>query len=453
LFGTRHYEAARQQMRHALAQLGLTYPSSRAGVRRAILHYLVRHVVRAQRGRLGLPARRNLDLAVATEMSTILHMMAWSDYFLNKERMFLDSILELHVGETSALTAAEARGLSSVGFGLMTFGARRLARRYHHRAVKIAQRSASLSAIGHAWLALGFLDFYDGRWDDCGTRMGEAAAAYSEAGDLHRWAAAALMRSWIHIARGELAAAHALTSEIVRAGKDAGDPQMTSWGFQNLGRTLLALGPLQEAEAVLREGRALARRIQAWDNLLHLQAMLVRCLVLQGKLEECEALLAEAHHVIRREKMDQAFDRVEVVVAGAVYWVAVVEHRQDADRAAALRQARDACRIAHRCALRMPMWLPTMLRVRGTAEWLSGNAARARRHWQESVETAERFTFPIERALTLMEMGRRNGDAALVSEATTRLRESGANTYIALAQQTLRAPTVPARPVFAQREA
>ena len=122
--------------------------------------------VRAACRRLGLPAPRDMDLAVATETSNIVHMMALADYFLDKERMLLDSLLELHVGESSDHALAEARGLSSVGFGLMTYGVRGLSRRYHQRAVAVAQRSANVSAIAFAWFALGFLDFYDGHWDE-----------------------------------------------------------------------------------------------------------------------------------------------------------------------------------------------------------------------------------------------------------------------------------------------
>jgi len=453
LFGTGHYDAAHEQMRFALAQLGVNYPSSRAGVRRAILGYLGAHLLRAQRGRLGLSARRDMDLAVATETSTIVHMMSWADYFLDKERMLLDSLLELHVGECSDHALAEARGLSSVGFGLMTFGLRRMARRYHHRAVAVAQRSANASAIAFAWLAIGFLDFYDGQWDECESRMGKAVTAYREAGDLHRWGAAALMLAWVLIARGDLAGARTLTSEMVRAGKDAADPQLTSWGFQNLGRALVALGPLSEAEAVLREGQALAQSIQAWDNMLHLQAVLVRCLVLQGKLQECEALLDEAHRIIQSEKMDQAFDQVEVLVADAAYRVAVAERQQGTARAAALREAKRACSKAYRCAQQMPMWLPTMLRLQGTADWLGGDLAAARKHWKESLKVAELSVFPIERALTLLEKGQRAGEAELVAQAATLFRQTGANTYLALARQHPSAPAAEAAPVAARRAA
>ena len=394
-----------------------------------------------------------MDLAVATETSTIVHMMSWADYFLDKERMLLDSLLELHVGECSDHALAEARGLSSVGFGLMTFRLRRLARRYHHRAVAVAQRSANASAIAFAWFAMGFLDFYDGQWDECESRMGKAVTAYREAGDLHRWGAAALMLAWVLSARGDLAGARTLTSEMVRAGKDAADPQLTSWGLQNLGRALVALGPLSEAEAVLREGRALAQSIQAWDNMLHLQAVLVRCLLLQGKLQECAALLDEAHRIIQREKMVQAFDQVEVLVADAAYHVAVAEREQGTARAAALREAKRACGKAHRCAQQMPMWLPTMLRLRGTADWLGGDVAGANKQWKESLKVAELSVFPIERALTLLEKGQRSGNAELVAQAATLFRQTGADTYLALARQPVSARAAEAPPVAAQRAA
>lgn len=453
LFGTGHYDTAHDQMRYALAQLGLNYPSSRGGVRRAIVGYLGAHLMRVQRGRFGMPMRRDMDLAVAAETSTIVHMMSWSDYFLDKERMLLDSLLELHVGECSDHALAEARGLSSVGFGLMTFGARGLARRYHLRAVAVAQRSANASAIAFAWLAMGFLDFYDGHWDECESRMGKAVTAYREAGDLHRWGAAALMLAWVLIARGDLAEARTLTAEMVRAGKDAADPQLTSWGFQNLGRALIALGPLSEAEAVLREGRSLAASIQAWDNLLHLQAVLVRCLLLQGKVQECAALLEEAHLIIQREKMDQPFDRVEVLVAEAAYRVAVAEQARGISREAALREAQRACSKASRCVQRMPMWLPTVLRLQGTANWLGNRTTAARKNWKESLKVAELAVFPVERALTLLEKGQRTGDAEPVAQAAAVFRQTGAEAYLALARQQVDASTAELTALVAQRAA
>ena len=434
LFGTGHYEAAHEQMRHALAHLGVDYPSTKAGVRLVVLRYLGAHLVRALRGRLGLPAKRGMDLAVATEISTIAHMMAWTDYFLDKERMLLDSLLELHAGECSEHALAEARGLSAVGFGMMTFGARRLARRYHHRAQAVAQRSENLSAIAFAGMALAFVDFYDGRWDEFDARMGKAAGMYRESGDLHRWGSPAMMVAWVQTARGDLDQARARMTELVQVGKDAADPQISSWGGQVLGRALLGLGPLSEAEAVLREGVRVALAIHSLDNLLHLQAMLVSCLVLQGRLDECLPLLDNAYAIIKREKMNRDFDKVEVLVADAGYRLARVEALLGEARAAALREARQACRAALACTRRMPLWLPAGLRLQASCDWLGGQSAAAQRGWHESLQAAEQSAFPVERGLTLMEMGRRAGDAALVRQAAELFRQTGAMTYLALAE-------------------
>jgi tetratricopeptide (TPR) repeat protein len=453
LFGTGRYEAAHEQMRHALAHLGLNYPSTRRGVRLAILRYLGAHLFRALRGRLGLRARRSMDAAVATEISTIAHMMSWTDYFLDKERMLLDSLLELHAGECSEHALAEARGLSSVGFGMMTFGARGLARRYHHRAQAVAQGSANLSAVAFAGMALAFVDFYDGQWDQFESRMGKAATLYRESGDLHRWGSPAMMVSWVQIAHGELVQARAHMTELVRIGKDAADPQISSWGCQVLGRALIALGPLADAEAVLREGVTVALAIHSLDNLLHLQAMLVSCLVMQGRLEECPTLLDEAHAIIRREKMNRDFDKVEVLVAEAGYRLARAEASPDKLRAAALREAQQACRAALACARRMPLWLPAGLRLQASCDWLCGQAAAARKGWHDSLEAAAHSAFPVERGLTLMEMGRRDGNAELIRQAADLFRQTGAMTYLAIAEPDLDKGAAGAAPELARQAA
>jgi class 3 adenylate cyclase len=426
LFGTGHYEDAHAQMRQALAHIGVKYPSTRGGVLRAVLRYLGAHLWRGLRQRLGLPQQRRMDLAVATEISTIANMMAWTDYFLDKERMLLDSLLELHAGESSTHALAEARGRSAVGFGLMTFGARKLARHYHHRAQAEALRSANASAIAFAWMALAFVDFYDGHWDSFDSRMGMAVSGFRDSGDLHRWGSPAMMVAWVQVARGKLREARDGMREVVQVGTDAGDPQITSWGMQVLGRALLLLGPLAEAERVLRQGCEIARRIHSVDNQVHTQAMLVQALVAQRRLDECEPLLLDAHEIIRSERMNRDFDRIELLVADAGYRLALVEAVDAGDRAARLRSAQLACQTALASARRMPLWLPGMLRLQGNWAWLAGDAAAAEASWQESLSLVAVYAFPVERGLTLLEMGERQGKASLVAEAAELFRAAGA---------------------------
>ena len=72
-----------------------------------------------------------------------------------------------------------------------------------------------------------------------------------------------------------------------------------------------------------------------------------------------------------------------------------------------------------------------------TLAWLSGQASAAHKHWRRSVEEAEKSAFPIERAKTLMEIGRRGADTGLVEQAAGIFRQSGANVPLAFALHAL----------------
>lgn len=443
LFGTGQYAASHDQMRRALGELGVHYPASRGGVLRAILGAMARHFWRHRRRRAGVATRHTMSLPDAAEASTILHTMSWTDYFLDKECMLLDSLLELEVGECSAYALAEARGLSSVGFGFMTVGARGIARRYHRRALRVAKGTGNPSAVAFAQMAVGFLDFYEGDGKSCVAQMTQSMANYRDAGDLHRWGASALMKSWAQIALGEVQAACELSAEVARSGRDSADPQKTSWGCQTLGSALLIMGRFAEAEAALGEGAEAARRVLSWDNMLHLRGHLVRCLVLQGRLQECEPLLAECHEILSREKLPQAFDRVEMMVAEATYRLALAESLPAAGRSEALQVAKKACRTAMGYARQMPLWLPGALRLMGLLDWLSGNTARANRQWEEGAALAQRLALPIEQGLVLLEIGRRTGRAECVRDSAALFRQTGAWAYLDLAEPGTGRPTAP----------
>jgi class 3 adenylate cyclase/tetratricopeptide (TPR) repeat protein len=437
LYGTGHYEQAHEQFRSALLQLGLRYPTSRWGVRRAILKNLAAHLIRRLRRRAGVPIERDMDPDVAKEISAVCHHMSWVDYFFDQERMLLDSLLELHVGEHSHYALAEARGLSSLGFGFTEFNARRLARMYHAQAGAVAQQSNNPSAIAFAWLALGFLDFYDGRWEEGESVLGKAAAAYRQAGDIHGWGGATLILSFVAYFRGKLMVAANLSAELVRAGQDAADPQVASWGLQNVAYPGLACGPLDEVAANLRKGASLAAKIPAWQNLVYQYALLGKCYALQGKLDECRAALSDALHVLKAQHMNSAFDQVEYLTAVAILNVALADRMEDPTRRTAVREARRASYKAVRYARQVAGWLPEALRLQGTSAWLSGDREAARKRWCESIAVAEKYEFPVECARTLMEIGHRTGDIDLVERASQVFEQSGAKVFLALALHSL----------------
>jgi hypothetical protein len=181
---------------------------------------------------------------------------------------------------------------------------------------------------------------------------------------------------------------------------------------------------------VLRRGQAIAESILAWDNLLHQNGLLAKCLLEQGRIDEARDVVTQAERVIRQHKMKLPFDRIEAVTAGAMVRVAQAEHAQGAERAAALAEARRACRTAMHCARQLPLWLPQAWRTQGTLHWLEGDEAAARNCWRESLAAAERSSFPVERGLTLLEKGSRLGDRALAEPAAALFRQTRARTHL-----------------------
>ena len=445
LHGTGHYQEALEQFRRALAQLGLHYPTTRGGVLREIVRRLGTHFMRRLGRRIGRPIERALDGASAREISTICHYMSWMDYFLDKERMVLDSLLELHAGEHSDYSLAEARGLSSLGYVFMTFNARRLARNYHAEAGAVAQRADHPSAIAFAAFTLGSLNFFEGRWDECISVLEKSAIAYREAGDIHGEAGALNILSFVVYFRGNLPLALTVNRELIRAGQDAAERQVETWGHQNLGYPMLACGPLDETIEGLEQGRRLAAAIPAWQNVVYILALLGKCHVLRGRLDAASALLAEAARIVKAEKLLLPFDQVELCTATAMLELAAAEQLDGAESAARMGTARLACRAGLRFARQLPGWLPEALRLQGTFHWLSGEQAAARASWRESVAVAQASGFPIERARTLLEMGHRTSTQGDVEQAAEIFRQSGARVFLAsalhaLAQMPARSP-------------
>jgi len=433
LHGTGYYQEALEHFRRALAPLGVKYPEGRWGVRFVIFKHLFAHWVRRLRRKAGIPTGRPMDPAWAEEISIDCNVMSWMDYFLDKERMVLDSLFGLHAGETSTYQIAEARGLSSMAYVFMTFGARKLARRYHEEAGVIAAETGNPLVIGFGDFTLGSLEFFEGRWNDCVAVLHKSANAYRKAGDIHGWAGAINILSFVLYFQGELSEVLSLNAELVRIGRDAAEAQVETWGYQDIGYAMLARGPLDQALRDLTRGQAIAAGIPAWQNVVYLMALRSKCLVLIGDLETAESLIDEAYQIVANEQLRLPFDRVELYTAMAMLKLAAVERGGAGSDRNTKSDARKVCRQSLEYARKMPAWLPETLRLSGTERWLSGDQNAARNLWEESIRCASDAGFPIEAARAEMEMGNRFGDVTQIEKALATFQQTGANVFAAYA--------------------
>jgi tetratricopeptide (TPR) repeat protein len=107
-------------------------------------------------------------------------------------------------------------------------------------------------------------------------------------------------------------------------------------------------------------------------------------------------------------------------------------------RRTALRRAERACAAALRLSRKVAVaWRPEAIRLHGTLAWMGGSRRRAVNLWRQSITAAETMGMPVERARTLLEMGDRRGDVALVDEARAVFQSTGAKVDLAFAQHVL----------------
>jgi hypothetical protein len=151
----------------------------------------------------------------------------------------------------------------------------------------------------------------------------------------------------------------------------------------------------------------------------------------QGRTEESRAHLEECRRLID-ERGFRGFSVVLAPMVWAQLHLDLAERASGAERAEALRDARWGCRATASSARIAIQAAPAALRLRGTYEWLRGNAGRARRAWRRSAEQADALGARYDLALTELEAGRWLQDGARIARAEAILEEIGGSPHVAV---------------------
>jgi tetratricopeptide (TPR) repeat protein len=429
-YGVGNYDQAVEHCSRALAHLGVAYPRTRWGVRRSIVKFLVAHFL--QRPVLGRrrARRHTMDLATAQEISTICRSRAWLDYWVDEERFALDSLIELYAGERSGDVLGRVRGLATLAIVLMTCRAFTTAQRRIVEANAIARRGEDPAAIALASLSRGWLEFVTGSLDEGLSALKESAAAFDGIGDIRGWAAPSSLICWIFDRKADFASLEKVASDVLRVGRNAGDPHVVAWGQNGLGLLAVTVGPLDEAASHLSAVCDLTARISVFRMQAGAGGTLAKCRLRQGRLAEAAATLKRSIELIEAKNLRGEWS-AEPLNAFAELNLLEAQRLSGSSRRQALRITRRACTKALACSRDAPTWLAETQRLHGTLAWMSNGTRSAEDWWRKSLATAERVGMPIEQARTLLEMGRWLGDASLVDEATGVFERTGARVDLA----------------------
>ena len=439
LFRRGDHKQAQEYLLRALALLGSPYPSSRRGIRRAILAQIARQVAHRILPRWFVRSTSGTVDRAAEERCRQYEMMKWIDFFAAPEPYSLDALLMLNVAEESGLLPDVAQGAAGIGTMLDALPMSRLAERYHHYALALAERTQHPWAIGHGHLFMAIHDrSLTGRWESALSDYRKGAAAFWQAGYLRGWAGAQVLAAELLLQQGKFSACRDLCLEIIRVGQDAADHQSWGWGLCFLAAAQDRQGAPAEAAVNLRQAVDLLRRVPDHQSTVHTFGDLARCLLRLGRLPEALAALEEGLQLARQHGL-RGFLCVPL-------WVSLAEARlADVQRAGKdcppelWEVAGQACRQALRQGRLDVAEMVRVYRLQGSYEWMRGKAGPARKWWHRSIGLAEKLGARYEMGLTHLEAGRRLGDTVHLQRAEVIFAGMGARLDLEEAQGTLRA--------------
>jgi class 3 adenylate cyclase/tetratricopeptide (TPR) repeat protein len=415
LFRVGEHGKAAEHLHRALGYFGRPFPTTPARVRLGIAGELVRQIGhRVLPGRLPAPESARIDTVVEEQLRAY-EVLAWIDYYLDTERLLLDSIRLLNESEKRGWPLGIVMG--SLGMGIVcdfvpAFG---LAEQYHRRGVALAERTERPFELGYAYLGLGYHQQRTGEWDGALDHWGRGAAYFHEAGDIAKWGAATWGTTWLAHRTGRVDRSKAQSEELIRIGQDTADRQLQGWGLYFLGRWTWQSGDIEAGIRSLEAAIDLFRLVPDLPNLAGASGELGICHLRLGRWSDAVEVLERTARLMREKDIRGFLAHVHNALADA--YLARAEASVGAERDRALDLAARAARSAATRSKVEREGFVGAYRASGTHAWLVGRRARARTLWNESVASAERLGTRYDLATTLFEIGRRAHDAAALEAA------------------------------------
>lgn len=403
--------AAREALERALGLLGAAPPPPRR-LRGAVLRAALRQLLGLGLAALPLPRPRPRRDEATLEAARAYERLAEIHYLESDKLQTLHAAMAgLQLAESYGPSPELARACASMAVGLGSAGAHGLAGAYVRRALSLSEKAGQLSA--RVWVALATSIYRGGvaQWDEARAALHEALAISERLGDERRLRECQVTLALVEQRSGQLAAADALFSALLAAGRRRKSAQVQAWGLIGLlqgqrlrGEPMAAAAEL--AALVSREQAALAG-----TDLLEACGALALCRLAEGRLEEADALCEEAARLIA----GASTFTYTLTAYSAVAEVRLARWARARAEGPALPggdapksegheepEAREAALAAQRALARFarifPIGLPAALRAEGRIAQLLGRAAAARRAFVRGAAAARRLRMPLEEA-------------------------------------------------------
>jgi class 3 adenylate cyclase/tetratricopeptide (TPR) repeat protein len=403
LFRRGEHVQAILSLRSALSRLGAPLPSRRGAMIRATAGQIV-----IQAGHFALPwllprIRSDVDPAVQ-ERTRAYQSLGWIDYYSSDSlRQLLVSLLMLNTGESAGHLIGVNQGSLGIGIACDVLGRKRLAARYHHRNVALAEVAADPIAIGYAYFGLAYHEHGIGEWDQAEIHWGRGADAFWTTRDLRRWGVSAWGVALMKWRRGDPTGTRVIAERMLDVAEEGADHVLRGWGLFVLGRGQWSGGEDDAALVSLRESAAILRAVPDRQILLRSLGDIGFCLLRRGDIGGATAVLEEVGQLIAQHSVRGYYSHV-------LEWLlqAYLEHAERAapsERAVWDPKIEATLRAVERQSRVDAEARPGLYRLRGRSAWLKGDRERADAEWRMSIDWGERLRFVPELAWTHAEIG------------------------------------------------
>jgi len=436
LFRLGDFDQAHTYLEKTITLLGEDLPSSRWGVRLAIVRALLAQAThRLFPKRFVKPMNGSPD-PVAEELFNAGNALGWIEGVANVERYFLLTVRILNASEQRGYANGCAHLAAGVSTAFELMGWKNLVEPYANLASEYARHIVPTRPVFLLEWSRAFHHNANANWTASLQHAQRAIEIARSTGDFRSWGSGMDLSSWAYQSMGMLTEARDTCLEMIAVAEEGSDLQTLCWAFMGLGVTRKRLGLMDEAINDLKKAIEIAENVPDYHTQVAASGWLGRCYVARSELEQALAVLDASYEVLSKSGVV-----IEMAILGNGFseaYLAAAERSTGKERQEWLKKAQRSCKGSLKAARRYRPPLQDAMLFQGRYEWLRGDASGARKWWGKALEEARYKGDRYEEGVVHLEIGTRLDDCSHLEQAEAIFEEIGAEFDLALAKKAIK---------------
>lgn len=301
--------------------------------------------------------------------------------------------------------AVRAQAYANMGISCGFLRLHGLAEKYNRRARETVPNVSDLATVAWVLQLTGTYDLGVGQWAKAQEALTQAVEIADRIGHKRRWQEGSSMLATVFSYQGDFARTAQIRTEISTIARRESTTAAQAWVLLFETESALLRGEVNEAVASLDEvttilGDNMSRRVK-----IRVLAFRALANLYMGDQDSAQQAADMALQVM--EPSPPLVYLLPAYTALAEVYVRLWEASGQSAAGKTLKQsATRALQVLKKGFRAFPINQPSVWRIQGDINWLSGDLDDARKAWQKSLSTAEQLTMPYEQALAHYEIAR-----------------------------------------------